>query len=112
MTDKTYRIIEEIPEEARMLRKQRPRPNLAEWYQQLLDKPNTDEVRLVLRISLRDEYVMQGRFEAATAITLEDIAERPNHPMPLLSLAGQKHHHEGDPPSALPLALRAASCIS
>jgi hypothetical protein len=107
--EQTYRIMEEIREEARMLRKQRPQPNLAEWYQQLLDKPNTDEVRLLLRISLRDEYVMQGRFEAATAMALEDIAERPNHPMPLLSLAGQKHHHEGDPGSALPLALKAVA---
>ena len=63
--EQTYRIMEEIREEARMLRKQRPQPNLAEWYQQLLDKPNTDEVRLLLRIfaerRIRDARALRSR---------------------------------------------------
>jgi hypothetical protein len=102
-------VVGELLEEARTLRKQQPRPNLAAWYLELLKKPNSDEVRFFLRHSLKDEYVMQGNFEAASAVAMEDIAERPNHPMPLLGLVEQKHHHERDPHSALPLALRAVA---
>jgi GNAT superfamily N-acetyltransferase len=108
-TKQTSKILREIRETARALRKRWPRPSLVGYYLQLLEEPQNDEVGFFLRDSLRDEYVMLGDFEAATAIALEHIAERPAHPLPLLSLVGQKHHHEGDPGAALPLALKAVA---
>jgi N-acetylglutamate synthase-like GNAT family acetyltransferase len=100
-------IIREIREGERVLTNQRPRQSLVPFYLQLLEEPHDDEVLMVLRYSLRDEYLLHNEFEAAAAIALEEIARRPNHPMPLLILAGQKHHSEGDPQAALPFALKA-----
>jgi hypothetical protein len=108
-TKQTSEVLRKIRETANALRRQRPRPNLAGYYLQLLGEPYNEEVRFFLRLSLRDEYVMVGDFDAATAIALEHIAKRPDHPMPLLSLVGQKHHHEGNPQAAFPLALQAVT---
>jgi hypothetical protein len=107
--DAAHQIIKSILEEARARRKQDRRADQSPFYLGLIEEHTDQTVLDFLWDSLRHEYLLHDKFEAATEIALKGIAARPLHPIPLLALVGQKHYSEKNPAVALPLGIKAVA---
>lgn len=95
----------------RLLQKERhkkPQSDLIPIIDKLIAEHSDPAVVSFVRLHhLRLEYLVRNDFEAATAILLQEIQRRPQAPMPLLTLAEQKHFYEGKADEAVAIAARA-----